>query len=355
MNMLTATDLAYLSRRDFLKFTCGGLLGLFTLPFLSRVQRDERLNSWVDGGGAKMGRCTDNNAAVFDRPSFSGRLRRMYYRDLVFPIREVTIGDEKPAHNRVWYRIDDGYIHSGKVQPVELTSNPQLALIPGGKRLAEVTVPYSDGVRDLRQQDQTSYRYYYSTIHWITGTAHDDNGQLWYKIWDDLWKKTHFAHPEHFRLLERAELTPLSADTAPDQKRIEVWLEDQVVIAYENDVPALITRASTGGNFADGDYSTQRGEFFTSRKCYTRHMASNNLAAANSFDLPGVPWVSMITKSGISFHGTFWHNDFGRPLSHGCINLSPDAARWVYRWTLPVVPLDIEDWTDEPATRVVVL
>lgn len=43
-------------------------------------------------------------------------------------------------------------------------------------------------------------------------------------------------------------------------------------------------------------------------------MAAGDLAASG-FDLPGVPWVQYITKSGISFHGTFWHNDYGRPRS----------------------------------------
>ena len=65
-------------------------------------------------------------------------------------------------------------------------------------------------------------------------------------------------------------------------------------------------------------------------------MAAGDIAS-NGFDLPGVPWVLYITKSGISFHGTYWHNDYGRPRSHGCINLTPQAAKWLYRWTLPSV------------------
>jgi lipoprotein-anchoring transpeptidase ErfK/SrfK len=65
-------------------------------------------------------------------------------------------------------------------------------------------------------------------------------------------------------------------------------------------------------------------------------MAAGN-PAATGYDLPGVPWVSYITKSGVSFHGTFWHNDFGTPHSHGCLNLSMEDAKWLYLWTLPVV------------------
>jgi lipoprotein-anchoring transpeptidase ErfK/SrfK len=70
-------------------------------------------------------------------------------------------------------------------------------------------------------------------------------------------------------------------------------------------------------------------------------MAAGDLAASG-FDLPGVPWVQYITEGGISFHGTYWHNDFGRPRSHGCINLSSSAAKWLYRWTSPEVPLKKE-------------
>jgi lipoprotein-anchoring transpeptidase ErfK/SrfK len=65
-------------------------------------------------------------------------------------------------------------------------------------------------------------------------------------------------------------------------------------------------------------------------------MAAGDIAASG-FDLPGVPWVLYFTESGLSFHGTYWHNDFGHPRSHGCINISPQAAKWLYRWTTPVV------------------
>jgi lipoprotein-anchoring transpeptidase ErfK/SrfK len=46
------------------------------------------------------------------------------------------------------------------------------------------------------------------------------------------------------------------------------------------------------------------------------------------------------TENGLSLHGTYWHNDFGHPKSHGCVNLSVEAAKWLFRWTTPVVPAD---------------
>jgi lipoprotein-anchoring transpeptidase ErfK/SrfK len=58
------------------------------------------------------------------------------------------------------------------------------------------------------------------------------------------------------------------------------------------------------------------------------------------YDLPGVPWTTYINNNGVSFHGTYWHNDYGAPHSHGCINLPIEQAKWLYRWTTPVVPAE---------------
>ena len=59
-----------------------------------------------------------------------------------------------------------------------------------------------------------------------------------------------------------------------------------------------------------------------------------------------------ITESGISFHGTYWHNDFGRPRSHGCINLTAQAAKWLYRWTMPAVHASEQFVYEDRGTKV---
>jgi lipoprotein-anchoring transpeptidase ErfK/SrfK len=48
--------------------------------------------------------------------------------------------------------------------------------------------------------------------------------------------------------------------------------------------------------------------------------------------VPDVPWVLYFTNSGHALHGTYWHNNFGTPMSHGCINLPLDVAAWLYDW-----------------------
>ena len=54
------------------------------------------------------------------------------------------------------------------------------------------------------------------------------------------------------------------------------------------------------------------------------------------FDLPGIPWNLFFDLSGTAIHGAYWHNDFGIKRSHGCLNISCEAARWIYRWAYPI-------------------
>ena len=156
------------------------------------------------------------------------------------------------------------------------------------------------------------------------------------------------------RLVTPEEISPLSADVPDDRKRLEVHLTNQLVIAYENEQPVFMTRASTGGHFNNGIFATPQGKAMTFHKRPSVHMAAGNLASSG-FDLPGVPWVSYITESGVAFHGTYWHNDFGRPRSHGCINVPSKAAKWIYRWTQPVVPPEVRYRFLDYGTTVIVM
>ena len=57
----------------------------------------------------------------------------------------------------------------------------------------------------------------------------------------------------------------------------------------------------------------------------------------NDYELQDVPYVQYF-QGGYALHAAFWHEKFGTPVSHGCVNLSPKDAAWVFEWTLPEVP-----------------
>lgn len=289
-----------------------------------------------------QGRVTDRILWSHEEPNPKSKRKKLYWRDLILPINNSTTGDDAKAYNRVWYELQEGgYLYSGSVQPVHTLLNaPQTISLKGA--LGEVSVPYTDAHLEPDSNADVVYRLYYETVHWVKASAiHPGDGHVWYALLDDKFNQYYYVPAEHIRLIPDSELAPLSPEIPNEEKRVEVRLTDQLVLAYERDKVVFATRASTGGRRQSGHYTTPDGEFITFHKRPTRHMAAGDIAS-NGFDLPGVPWVLYLTKSGISFHGTYWHNDYGRPHSHGCINLTPQAAKWLYRWTVPTVPPDKE-------------
>jgi lipoprotein-anchoring transpeptidase ErfK/SrfK len=87
-------------------------------------------------------------------------------------------------------------------------------------------------------------------------------------------------------------------------------------------------------------FSTPLGDQAISWKIYSIHMAANT-GSDSGYDTMAVPWpVFFNTNAGAAIHGVFWHNDFGVRRSHGCVNASPEDAKWIFRWTSPSVTLD---------------
>ncbi|HEY2979546.1 MAG TPA: L,D-transpeptidase [Anaerolineales bacterium] len=333
------------SRRDFLKLGGSGLLSLLVpWPLLDAFPPDQQ------------GRVISAILWVYDQPSVKGKRVKMYWRDLILPITNVTISDdEQNPHNRVWYEIGtEGFAYSANLQPVRTLLNQPIYDIPVSGALAEVTVPYTDALEKPDKTSRAGYRMYYETVHWVMGTAIDAaSGKVWYQVLDDKWKVRYYAPAEHLRIIPDEELVPLSTEVPDEKKRIEVSLDEQILSAYEYDNPVYVARVATGAVLRMGTYHTPRGLFMTYYKRPTRHMAAGDITASG-FDLPGVPWVMYITESGISLHGTYWHNDFGRPRSHGCINLTPADAKWLYRWTTPAVAKGQEFAYKSKGTQVLI-
>lgn len=341
-----------LHRRDFLKLSGIGLLGALLppgkLPVLASPGRDDPISG-------VQGRVLEDSISIYDTPSFDGKRLAVYWRDNILSLSGATVGDDEPPHNRVWYQINgQGYAHSGSIQPVLTQTYEPVSDIPNGGVLAEVTVPFTDARWGLGYNQKVAYRFYYQTTHWVGKLVYDLLGNPWYAVLEDKWFFILYVPARHLRLFRPDELAPLSPEVPPSAKRLEVHTDSQTIIAYEWDKPVFEARTATGAKFRNGDFATPPGRHKTFHKRPSRHMAAGNLAL-NGYDLPGVPWISYITESGVAFHGTFWHNDFGRKRSHGCINLIPSAAQWVYLWTLPTVPSNEQKAVQDDGTMVDVL
>lgn len=329
-----------LNRREFLKLAALSMAGL---AFRDFPPGNDPYNKGAPT--FTLGR-TIYSLRYYDRPSVQGKELGFYVSDTVIHILEQALGDPEPVHNPIWLRTEDGWLHSAYVQPVRDELNEPLLTIPSGGLLMEVTVPFTQVYLPSERGWQRKHRLYYASTHWVHYAFKLDTGDIWYQVYDDR-AKTHFvAKGEHFRPITAEELTQISPGVPG--KRIEVDLKRQRIIAYEGSQPVFTARTATG--YFPGD--TPQGEYRIERKQPTRHMASD--LEGNEFDLPGVPWVCYISWTGVSLHGTYWHNNYGTPQSHGCINLSPEAAKWIYRWTDPFVPVNEDFVASDQGTRVIV-
>ena len=326
-----------MTRREFLRLSSASMLSMLAI---SRTTYAYAQSLSLQENPGNLGRVTANKVDMFASPSLDGKPVRTLWKDLVMPITKVEIAVGEPSHNRVWYQLDgEGYVHSGSVQPVKIGLNEPLGSIPEKGVLAEVTVPYTDAIWNPFFKHIVAYRLYYSSTHWITDVVQDSQGNTWYEVLEDFYQYKYYVNPAHMRIIPPREVAPISQNVSPQEKRLEVHLRDQVVVAYEGDTPVQMMRCSGGTAYFNG-YLTPTGKFRTDYKRPSRHMVNGSLASSWGYDLPGVPWVCYFTEEGVAFHGTYWHNDLGRPRSHGCINLLSETAKWLYRWTLPTVPYE---------------
>ncbi|MDH4138467.1 MAG: L,D-transpeptidase family protein, partial [Anaerolineae bacterium] len=139
---------------------------------------------------------------------------------------------------------------------------------------------------------------------------------------------------------------PPSPPVAASSRWIDINLSSQSVTAYEGDVPVYWALASTGTRWTP----TVTGRYHIYLKVRSQAMSGPG------YYLPNVPYVMFFYKA-YSLHGTYWHSNFGQPMSHGCVNLRTEDARWLYEWSGPVVPPgknSVRANDENPGTLVVV-
>lgn len=290
-----------------------------------------------------ISRVTTSYINLYTEPDFNSKRIGKLKKDsllLVFDqVNALSIWSRNPR----WYRLMDGYIHSAYTQRVEKAHlNRPLSSIPEGGQLGEITVPYVQSQRrDRRGRWKPLYRLYYESVHWITNMENGPDGELWYAIKDERLRVIHHVPAQCVRPIPKEELAPISPDIPAEEKRIGISLEQQRLRAFEMGNMVLDTEISSGitsrGKPSNGiPTDTPDGHFRIQVKMPSRHMG-NGILTSNiyAYELPGVPWASFFHSAGIALHGTYWHDNFGHKMSHGCINMRNEDAKWIYRWSLP--------------------
>ncbi|MCK5794993.1 MAG: L,D-transpeptidase [Anaerolineales bacterium] len=331
--------MTFITRKNFLKLSLLGFLGAGFSPGFSLP--GTRMTRGIIGRVA-----ADNKVIyIYEEPDYDSEIvRRTSFDELLHLYYELEIEDgEHPL--AYWYRVWGGYLPGVYVQHTRYRLNKPYDDIFECGNLAEITVPYTEAYTFSEYQGwKKKYRLYYETTHWITGVKTGPDEKPWYELTSQLSTSlVYYVRREHLRLVQDIEYLPTSIHVPPIDKHILISLEDQTLSAFEIDKLVFKTRISSGLGYKEVNLknpnatATPRGTFNVTSKYPSKHMGGLIATGApGSYTLPGVPWTTFfIFETGVAFHGTYWHNNFGSPMSHGCINMRNSDAKWVFRWVNP--------------------
>jgi len=345
-----------ISRRDFLKLAALGAGAIAFRPF-AKQDLPEFPQSDL------LGRVTVGKVDVFIRPNANSQIAGALYEDNVVPWIRETVGPMPGRINQRWVETPYGFIWGGNVQPVFNQPNIAVTNLPttslGQGMWVEVTVPYVDLVLDnpparapwlqYRESIGLPARFIYSQIVGVDQIRTDESGKVWYRLNEKYGSGDLFwGQAEAFRSLTAAEISPINPLT--QDKRIVVKIWEQTLSCFEGNTEVYFTRISSGalydawGNRVDV-WETPIGEFPIWRKAISLPLSGGSASAG--WSLPAVGWVSLFVGTGVAIHSTYWHNNYGEPSSRGCVNASPEDAKWIFRWSLPQIPYDPGDVTVE--------
>lgn len=164
------------------------------------------------------------------------------------------------------------------------------------------------------------------------------NGRKWYKIQFDedikyperITGDWYVASGNYIRLFgDEGDIQSNIRLHAASTKKIVVDISQEMLYAYDGDTLFMKEPISTGLEFTPTPYGT----FSIFKKTPSRYMQGPIPGVSEQkYDLPGVPWDLYFTRDGAVIHGAYWHDHFGEPWSHGCVNLSPQNAKKLYLW-----------------------
>lgn len=236
---------------------------------------------------------------------------------LYYTIEEQTTD----ANGTTWYRVGEiMWARHGDMNPYLDSRFPGAAVHSGPERpFGWILMPVRPSVApDVAPVEETRRLERYTFVE-VFDAAEGKAGRVWYDIGKGRWIEQRF--------LALIDPDPRPKGVAPGDFWVEVDLYQQTVAAYENNRLVYATLASTG---LPG-FETNEGLFTV----YARHEEWDMWGGDVGKDyyyLQDVPHT-MFFDDDIALHGAYWHDNFGEVRSHGCVNMPPRGAEWVYYWS----------------------
>lgn len=268
-------------------------------------------------------------------------------RELEAGFAVAGIGEREYEGER-WVQTKAGHwIAARELMPARPSTFRGKEIAPGqALSFAWVVLDKANVLSQAKQGRVVTKRARFETVPWreeakspqgnMVRTSEDEATAEWMRARD-------LAHP--------TLVPPPDEVTGSEERWIDVDLASQTLVAYEGARPVFATLVSTGRDPAwkpgqprepkdlpPLETRTPTGTFRIWVKLWTSTMDNiEDDEAEHHYSMEDVPFVQFFSK-GIALHGAFWHNDFGRPRSHGCVNLAPADAAWLFAWTAPHLP-----------------
>ncbi|MEB2312936.1 MAG: L,D-transpeptidase [Sorangiineae bacterium] len=268
----------------------------------------------------------------------------------------VAIDKTFSWNGRTWYKTTKGLVTPAdrfwqtagfKFQGVELGSEVKLpvAWVYGGRKTAPTyTIDADQRIKPAKAVER------FVAIP-LTGREAQIAGNTYSETTEGTWIKNAQVR------IARPSAPP--TDLTPAERWVDVNLTQQTLVAYEGTTPVYATLVSSGkkSTIKDKDHSTPTGQWRIREKHITTTMDGDGTAAGDlPYSIEDVPFVQYYQGS-YAIHAAFWHQNFGVQMSHGCVNLAPLDAKWVFLFTDPRLPRGwhgIWSTTEHPGSRIVV-
>jgi hypothetical protein len=264
------------------------------------------------------------------------------YRDGGTPL--YTSLDDAYNGENAYRVVEEGFVFFSWIQRYERGDDVAYMIVPGvyirSDGVSRLTPPNYRGVSLTRTPSQqfawvlvqtetrrspgidaplTGRNVYRFEMVWIY-ESQNIAGLDWYRIGPEDWIEQ--------RRIAKVVPDPTTPQGVETERWVSINLYEQTLAVYEEGVMVYATLVSTG---VDG-WWTQPGVFQVYEKLEADPMQGAFEAdRSDYYYLEDVPWILYFDKAR-ALHGAYWHNGYGYPRSHGCVNLSPADAQWLYNW-----------------------
>ena len=220
-----------------------------------------------------------------------------------------------------WLRNDEGqWLHTADLRRERPSEFRGVILDEGSWRpfawVLANTRPLSHPGGPMTEEGTLLRRY---DLVYTFASVEDEDGTLWHLIGEEQWLPA----------TQLALVLPIERPRVISRERwLAVDLSQQVLLGYWGEELQFVTLISSGIEGRD----TPSGVYEAWARLQLDDM-SGFTGAPDAYGLESVPWV-LYYDGNYGFHGTYWHDGFGAPLSHGCVNLSISDSAYVYHWTV---------------------